>query len=350
MAEEDGCSQCVKPPKLEPMVAAEIEEDDDKKDLEDLGRSVYEVGYDYEIVEMPNENCIEEDGDVIETESNRDLVEEDLYGEEEEPQETVDSNSVKNPKHVVEVEIVNTQTNEKERAYKCELCNKSFRSSHQVRYHIYCDPNVEKPLKCSECGVKFKTGYQLKQHMQLHSDTYFECAECGKRFAHDASAKKHFKKHVPAAQLRSEKPERLPRIPNTGEYTCTICDKVFARKDYLKKHMICHTEEKRYKCGLCDKSYMRFNALKFHVQSTHEKTEDYICNNCHRAFSSLQSLQRHLQTHSASFRLQCKICGLKSTRRDNLLRHIRSFHPNENPKDIISTLQEVPEEEVFENW
>lgn len=35
--------------------------------------------------------------------------------------------------------------------FHCKLCRKSFKSLNHRRYHMYCDPNVTKPLKCKVC-------------------------------------------------------------------------------------------------------------------------------------------------------------------------------------------------------
>lgn len=255
-----------------------------------------------------------------------------------EPPKKVRSSRI--PEFIEPVEITNEETGQKDSGYRCNICNKSFRSAHQIRYHQYCDDSVEKPFKCEHCDVRYRTSYQLKQHQQLHTDIYYECSECGRKFQHDASAKKHWKKH-----FQKVPPPKKP-IPR-GTFPCDMCDKIFARKDYLKKHMICHEGYKKYKCAHCDKTYARNNALKFHILTTHTDRQDYPCD-CGKTFSTQQSLMRHQVVHSAVKPLKCLICGLKSSRKDNLLRHIRSFHPGANPRDNI-LLEEHPIESIDED-
>uniref|UniRef100_A0A336LRP4 CSON002251 protein n=1 Tax=Culicoides sonorensis TaxID=179676 RepID=A0A336LRP4_CULSO len=231
------------------------------------------------------------------------------------------------PSFIELIEITIKDTGKTEHRYLCNLCKRSFKSTHQIRYHQYCDDKIEKPYKCDQCSVQYRTSYQLKQHQQLHSDICYECTECSKKFAHDASAKKHYKKHFQTSESRKK------LIPK-GVFPCEMCDKIFARKDYLKKHMICHDEIKRFKCEHCNRSYARNNALKFHVLTAHTTRQEFDCS-CGKTFSTSQSLARHQVTHSAKKSLKCLICGLKSSRKDNLFRHIRTFHPDLDPKSHI---------------
>lgn len=232
------------------------------------------------------------------------------------------------PPFVESVTVTNAESGEPEHRYQCNICEKAFRSAHQIRYHRFCDESIEKPYKCDECSAKYKTSYQLKQHQQLHLNTQYECPECGKKFAHDASAKKHLKTHF---QTTAPPPKRP--VPK-GNYPCAVCEKVFTRNDYLKKHMICHDEKKRFKCDYCDRYYARNNALKFHIVTAHEERQEYKCE-CGKVMTSMQSLARHQIVHSTKKHFKCLPCGLRSSRKDNLFRHIRTFHTEVDPKTSI---------------
>lgn len=386
--EEDGCRQCEgslkheEPPnaftaaKGEPKLSDTQQDslnDEEggivKKSLMDrddslegdfgLTKHVYELGYGIVGVN-PLDPCVEEHYSVVNSvdECNRDteddseempIVEtfqikmEDSDSNTNQIKVISSSNKSKGvPPHVIDTEIEIPGTGEKEKGFKCTLCTKSFRSIHQIRYHQYCDPQVEKPYKCNNCPQTFRTGYQLKQHAHLHGNLRFECTKCGKQFTHDASARKHYKKHEPGTKI-----VRKPQP--TGEYPCEICLKIFARKDYRKKHMICHEDGKRYNCNICDKSYVRFNALKFHVQTTHNKSEEWECLDCKKTFATKQSLDRHRLVHIGVKPMHCKLCGLRSTRKDNLLRHVRSFHPDHSPHDSIEYDLEMTVEALSDN-
>lgn len=234
------------------------------------------------------------------------------------------------PHFIESILVKNDDTEKSEQRYRCNICQKVFKSSHQIKYHQYCDDSLEKPYKCDECSAEYRTGYQLKQHQQLHLNTYYECSECSRKFSHDASAKKHYKKHFQMTPISPKK-----TIPK-GVFPCKICDKIFGRRDYLKKHMICHDEKKRFSCSQCDKVYARNNALKFHILTAHTERQEFECK-CGKTFSTMQSLARHKAIHSDTKPLKCLICGLRSSRKDNIQRHIRSFHPSADPKTSFAT-------------
>ncbi|XP_063698497.1 zinc finger protein 845-like [Culicoides brevitarsis] len=260
---------------------------------------------------------------------------------EEEPAKASKKNRM--PSFVESIVVTNEETGEPEHRYQCNICKKNFKSPHQIRYHRYCDESVEKPYKCDECSLRYKTSYQLKQHKQLHVNATYECMECNRTFKHDASAKKHAKKHFQTATPASKK------LPAKGTFPCTVCEKIFSRKDYLKKHMICHEDSKRYKCEYCDKVYARNNALKFHIMTAHTERQEYKCK-CGKVMTSMQSLARHQIVHSSTKPLKCLVCGLRSSRRDNLFRHIRSFHSDADPKTSIGVEEntDVEDSEIVE--
>lgn len=351
--EEDECRQC----------SAQVEVVDDHNYSNEqsvvLGFEVVQIeteqGGKYEIL---SEECQEDkdqyiEEEYLETQSEVEFTKEthatDLI--KQEPEVTIVDETLKKggvvvrkaranqkPNFIELITVTNETSGESEQRYRCNLCQKTFKSSHQIRYHQYCDDSLEKPYKCDECSVKYRTSYQLKQHQQLHLNTVYECPECSRKFSHDASAKKHYKKHFQTAP-----PPKKP-TPK-GVFPCQLCEKIFSRNDYLKKHMICHEEKKRFKCDHCDRIYARNNALKFHIITAHTERQEFECH-CGKTFSTMQSLTRHQIVHSASKPLKCLICGLRSSRKDNLFRHIRTFHTESDPKTCIGIEENAEPDET----
>ena len=64
--------------------------------------------------------------------------------------------------------------------YLCTVCNKRYRTKHQLTRHRVVHTGK---YKCTECGKYFHHNAALKIHSRVHSgEKPFECSVCSKRF------------------------------------------------------------------------------------------------------------------------------------------------------------------------
>lgn len=70
-----------------------------------------------------------------------------------------------------------------ERIFSCQLCDKSFRFSQDLKVHMRVHGPVEK-VRCIQCPLQFINVKRMKEHMKLvHSEgEAWECLICGKLF------------------------------------------------------------------------------------------------------------------------------------------------------------------------
>ena len=77
---------------------------------------------------------------------------------------------------------------------------------------------------------------------------FFDCKACGKRSKTKPNAMKH-----------------IIQVHGVNQFKCGICDKPFARKDAMKRHMgDVHDTKKEFVCGKCNKSFSRTSYGKLH--------------------------------------------------------------------------------------
>lgn len=72
-----------------------------------------------------------------------------------------------------------------ERPYKCTItdCNKTFKSTGEVKRHVLFHHSTERPFRCDTCGRGFIRLSELTAHTRIHSgERPCVCVVCGKSF------------------------------------------------------------------------------------------------------------------------------------------------------------------------
>ena len=95
---------------------------------------------------------------------------------------------------------------------------------------------------------------------------------------------------------------------------------------YLQKATA--TTSKPFTCQVCRSTYSSLGSLKRHQQELHSGLYRYPCALCDKGYSTCDSLKAHLaKAHGVlGVRVSCDVCGASFSRRDVMLRHMRSTH------------------------
>lgn len=93
--------------------------------------------------------------------------------------------------------IITVSDSSKIIGYKCSICDKSFKSRNNRKYHVFCDKSQSKPFKCNQCDKQFITIAHLKYHRSTHDtdNSQFTCQHCNKTYLRNIALKKHLRKH-----------------------------------------------------------------------------------------------------------------------------------------------------------
>ena len=129
-----------------------------------------------------------------------------------------------------------------------------------------------KKYKCMEngCNKMFDDMKEWVKHIDnKHKLEEYSCTICG----HKKKIKEKYERHMMAHEEKQNK------------WKCSVCNKTFTYKCYLKQHELNHTDEKKYECT--DPECRKKDAGKFKHKA------DFIC---------------HMEKHSGKS-FKCKVCG-----------------------------------------
>ena len=179
--------------------------------------------------------------------------------------------------------------------YKCQVCNKEFRSRCGAKYHISA----------------------------THTDVRYFCGQCDKRFI----LQQNLKRHVDIVHMGKK-------------YLCDQCDHQSTQLGYLKMHIISKhtkTEEGKlkiklkkplkteFKCSLCEKVFKTANGARVHKKSVHYGIQ-FSCEHCGKFFSQKCQLGTHIQSVHKGRKFICDLCDYQVTKNVYLKRHIKFCH------------------------
>ena len=151
-----------------------------------------------------------------------------------------------------------------------------------------------KDLKDTKKSILKNKSSEVKAEERIQKKA--ECETCNKRFAGKQSLRRHI--IVFHDKVRS--------------HTCHLCSKTFGLKCDLQTHInTVHSFIKPFKCQTCDKSFGLRGTLVQHEKNVHD-IKDHKCVACEKRYVQKSHLNFHIQTiHEKIKAFGCDTCGKK---------------------------------------
>ncbi|KAM6443238.1 histone-lysine N-methyltransferase MECOM isoform 7-T13 [Liasis olivaceus] len=216
--------------------------------------------------------------------------------------------------------------------------------SDQIYYRVVRDIEAGEELL-----LFMKTDNYLHEDMapDIHEERQYRCEDCDQLFESKAELVDHqkFPCSTPHSAFSMVDEEFQPKLDKENDLhdmhdiqECKECDQVFSDVQSLEKHMLSHTEEREYKCDQCPKAFNWKSNLIRH-QMSHDSGKHYECENCAKVFTDPSNLQRHIRSQHVGARAHaCPECGKTFATSSGLKQH---KHIHSSVKPFISFSQSM---------
>ncbi|QLQ78642.1 hypothetical protein HG537_0A08900 [Torulaspora globosa] len=117
-------------------------------------------------------------------------------------------------------------------------------------------------------------------------------------------------------------------VARSKNYFCDYegCNKAFSRPSLLTEHQqTVHQGRKPFKCEICDRTFAKKSHLERHIH-VHSENKPLHCSFCHKGFTTAQQLKRHEITHTKSFKCPYEGCQESFYKHPQLRSHIMAVH------------------------
>jgi len=239
-------------------------------------------------------------------------------------------------------DICNNTSKGSSKFYQCHLCVKSFTTHSGLNGHLKYHTFRSEIISRRQQALNKKKFKNQNKNSSVKSQKYVfpkianfnrshKCKDCNKHFTTRSKLNIHYKQHK-------------------QQMICNKCHKKFVFRKNFEKHLLTHANVKMSNGVSKEISFNESDSQNQKaIKSTDDNSEEqniskdaklFHCFYCNNSYKSKQSLSQHNRQHHSRFKLPCKKLKSKTVEcnwcsivitKCNLLRHIKSLHPNINP-------------------
>ena len=137
------------------------------------------------------------------------------------------------------------------------------------------------------------------------------------------SSVQSYQQHYQNQSNSSNNPVKQEPAENMKCYTCTECQNSFSSQETLQTHMASHTKKKVYKCKVCTSWFTSEDEIESHKAYFHtEDVKPFLCDLCRKTFKTNSQLKIHKDfSHTEDLTLSCNFCKRIFKQFDALQKH-----------------------------
>lgn len=224
---------------------------------------------------------------------------------------------------------------------RCPDCGKKFSTPDYLNYHLR---NTLKRA-CRRCRMVLHKKKLAKHLLINHNVRVFECSICNKLFDEKEFVRHHAEEahgrlmHTCSHCGNSFTNERALRahVHSHSLFHCSSCNMSYDNVKCFKYHQqICEymhrpsVEFKFFTCDHCGVTYNRKPSLRIHIIQKHLNVLPYVCQTCGKRTSTLAHLRSHEKVHKTERKIFQCCCGAQLTTELGFQLHQR-IHTGERP-------------------
>ncbi|KAJ8951152.1 hypothetical protein NQ318_021596 [Aromia moschata] len=219
-------------------------------------------------------------------------------------------------------------TDEKEEAknhiecFICHDCGEKFVTKAELIKHITIGHNVSDDGCIESSNNRHCVRYKSKEHT---------CLKCGRGYVLETSLNEHL--------ANCDGIRRHAR--SKADYQCECCKKYYTTKKILKAHkrrceLGFENRTTNFQCTNCNKYYISLKTLKDHCKRGCKKDNTnsihvIFCKICDEYFSSILSLNQHIQLEHKTSNYYCDKCVINFETEEDYEVHKNTKHTSQNP-------------------